>query len=436
MPWRAQKRDAQILKSININLVRTSHYPQSRHFLDACDDLGMLVLEEIPGWQHIGDQAWQDLAVNNVGAMIRRDWNHPSIILWGVRINESQDNHDFYTRTNKLAHELDPSRPTGGIRYIYDSEFLEDVFTMNDFGFPLKPPNHPFYLNTEFVGHTYSTKRIDQVERVAEHTLRHARIHNQLASDDRYAGGIGWCAFDYNTHRNFGSGDHICYHGVLDIFRIPKAAAGFYKSQCDPAQDVVLEPAFQWSSGDHSGAGGPGIVPVCSNCEHLKVYVNGDLKLEADPDRERYGHLQYPPFFLRLNDLPLNPWGDLQIDGYIKGTKVISRAWSGNGLDAQLILEPDDTQLIGDGADLTRVVMRVTDDYGNTQQFASGSLVLSIDGPGEIIGENPFGLVGGAGAIWVKTKEASGAIKLTARHQYLGTKSIEIAVSPASPEKV
>ena len=81
--------------------------------------------------------------------------------------------------------------PTGGIRYFQASEFLEDVFTMNDFGFPLKAPNHPFYLNTEFVGHTFPTKTTDDDERQREHTLRHARIHNQLASDARYAGGIG-----------------------------------------------------------------------------------------------------------------------------------------------------------------------------------------------------------------------------------------------------
>jgi len=437
MPARAQRRDAEILKKeLKLNLVRTSHYPQSRHFLDACDELGLLVLEEIPGWQHIGENAWQDLAVGNVKEMIRRDWNHPSIILWGVRINESQDNHDFYTRTNRLAHQLDPSRQTGGIRYLYNSELLEDVFTMNDFGFPLKPPNHPLYLNTEFNGHMFSTKRQDQVERVAEHTLRHARVHNQLASDDRYAGGIGWCAFDYNTHGNFGSGDHICYHGVSDIFRVPKAAAGFYKSQCDPAEELVVEPGFNWSSGDHSSAGGPGIVPVCSNCEHLKLYIDGTLKTEAEPDRATYGHLKYPPFLVNLSNLPLNPWGDLRIDGYIGGKKVISRSYSGKGIDAQLLVEPDDTALRGDGIDVTRVVLRAADEYGNTQQFASGAIQLTIEGPGEIVGENPFGLVAGAGAVWIRTKQGAGTVTLTARHQYLPAKEIKIAVSAAEPENV
>jgi len=184
MPGRVQRRDADILRNkLHCNIVRTSHYPQSRHFLDACDEMGLLVLEEIPGWQHIGDQAWKDISVDNVRRMIRRDWNHPSIVLWGVRINESKDDHDFYTRTNATAHQLDPSRQTGGIRYFQESEFLEDVFTMNDFGFPLKPPNHPRYLNTEFVGHTFPTKTIDNTERLTEHTMRHARIHDQLASN-------------------------------------------------------------------------------------------------------------------------------------------------------------------------------------------------------------------------------------------------------------
>ena len=125
MPARVQRQDALILrKNLKCNIVRTSHYPQSRHFLDACDEIGLLVLEEIPGWQHIGDLPWQDISVDNVSRMIRRDWNHPSIILWGVRINESRDNHDFYTRTNALAHQLDTTRQTGGIRYFQESEFL------------------------------------------------------------------------------------------------------------------------------------------------------------------------------------------------------------------------------------------------------------------------------------------------------------------------
>ena len=111
--------------------MRTSHYPQSPWFLDHCDRIGS-GLRGDPGWQHIGDAAWKAKAVENVRRMIRRDWNHPSIIIWGVRIDESLDDHDFYIETNRVAHELDSTRQTGGVRYLAESELLEDVYTMND----------------------------------------------------------------------------------------------------------------------------------------------------------------------------------------------------------------------------------------------------------------------------------------------------------------
>ncbi len=437
MPDRVQRRDAWILRrELHCNIVRTSHYPQSPAFLDACDELGLLVLEEIPGWQHIGDKAWQDLAVRNVGAMIQRDWNHPSIVLWGVRINESQDNRDLYTHTNALAHSLDDARQTGGIRYLYESELLEDVFTMNDFGFPLRPPNHPLYMNTEFNGHMFSTKRFDNVERVAEHVTRHARVHNQLASDNRYSGGTGWCAFDYNTHHNFGSGDHICYHGVSDIFRIPKPAAYFYASQCSPEEEVVLEAGFFWSQGDRSAAGGVHRVPILSNCDHLRIYWNGKLKQELDPDRTTYPYLKYPPFTMDLGELPLRPWGDLKIEGYIGGKLRKTLTLSGSGTDAGFQAVADDAELAGDGSDATRVVVMVTDEYGNIRPFATAAIALSLTGPGEIIGENPLALAGGAAAVWVRAKEGSGVVNLTATHPFLGTRSIAIRVKPAEPELV
>jgi len=447
MPARVQRKDADILRrNLHCNIVRTSHYPQSRHFLDRCDEIGLLVLEEIPGWQHIGDEKWKEVAIDNVGRMIRRDWNRPSIVLWGVRINESRDDHDFYTRTNALAHALDDSRQTGGIRYFQESEFLEDVFTMNDFGFPLKPPCHPRYLNTEFVGHTFPTKTTDDDERQREHTLRHARIHNQLASDPQYAGGIGWCAFDYNTHANFGSGDRICYHGVTDIFREPKAAAGFYKSQCDPSEEVVLEPAFHWARGDESVGFTKAV--FCSNCDHLQIYGRADslesnpwiLLGELDPDRTEFEHLKYPPFVLELAKLDAKKlrleWGDLRVDGFIAGKQVISKALSGRGVDAKFLLLPDDVELQADGADTTRVVLRVTDEFGAVRTYANDPIALTLDGPGKLIGDNPFALVGGTGAVWIRASEEAGRLRLTAKHPRLGTKTVEITVFGTPKERL
>ena len=448
MPARVQRRDADILRTkYRCNIVRTSHYPQSRHFLDRCDEIGLLVLEEIPGWQHIGPEAWKQVAIDNVGRMLRRDWNHPSVILWGVRINESRDDHDFYIKTNALAHALDTTRQTGGIRAFRESEFLEDVFTVNDFGFPLQKPNHSKYLNTEFVGHTFPTRSYDNNERLRDHMIRHARIHNQIASDPQFSGGIGWCAFDYNTHANFGSGDRICYHGVADIFREPKPAALFYKSQCDPEEEIVLEPGFHWARNDESV--NMTEMPFLSNCEHIKLYLRErslasnpwKLLAEADPDRKTYEHLRYPPFNVDYRrDCNFKqfefPWGDLKMEGYIGGKKVIEKTLSGTGVDANFVLLPDDTKLLADGADTTRVVLRGEDEFGALRPLMNDAITFTIEGPGTIIGDNPFTLSGGTGAIWIRAKEQAGTVTLTGRHERLGKKTVQFTVAAVAPETV
>ena len=434
MPARVQRRDAYILKKeLKCNIVRTSHYPQAPAFLDACDEFGLLVFEEIPGWQHIGDEKWQEISIDNARRMVRRDWNHPSIILWGVRINESRDNHDFYVKTNAVAHQLDPTRQTGGVRYFQESELLEDVFTMNDFGWPLKPPNHPLYLNTEFCGHTYPTKMYDTGERLAEHIRRHARVHNQLGSSAQYAGGLGWCAFDYDTHQEFGSGDRICYHGVSDIFRLPKPAAHFYQSQCDPAEEIVLEPAFLWAAADDWSQAMETAL-ICSNCDHLKLYVGDKLFAEADPDRASFGNLPHPPFtvdFKRGHNRD-----DLRIEGYVGGKKVVEKKFDHYGADRQFNVTADDSGLVADGADSTRVVMRITDQYGNLRRYSTAAIALSIEGPAEIIGDNPFSMVGGGGAVWIRAKHEPGTVVLKATHPTLGAKEVRINIEAAEPERV
>ena len=435
MPGRVQRKDAELLrKEYHCNIVRTSHYPQSRHFLDACDEIGLLVLEEIPGWQSIGPKPWQDISVDNVRRMVCRDWNHPSIVLWGVRINESRDNHDFYTRTNALAHALDTSRQTGGIRYFQESEFLEDVFTMNDFGFPLKPPIHGKYLNTEFVGHTFPTKTIDALERLREHTHRHARVHDQLASDPQYAGGIGWCAFDYNTHSNFGSGDHICYHGVFDIFRTPKPAAYLYKAMCDPSEEVVLELGHHWARNDESTE--IRAAEILTNCDAVKAYLtdkDGEHELQGSMNRELYPHLPHPPFVFPVHT-GLDTWGSLRAEGYVKGKKVIDHTWSATAVDAKFRLVADDATLVADGGDTTRVVLRVEDEDGNIRPFAADAITFAVDGPAELIGDNPFGLIGGTGAIWIRAKETAGTATLRAIHPVLGTQELRFTLTPAPEE--
>ena len=129
-------------------------------------------------------------------------------------------------------------------------------------------------------------------------------------------------------------------------------------------------------------------------------------------------------------------WGDLRIEGYIGGKQVISKTLSGEGVDRKFTLLPDDTTLVADGADTTRVVLRVTDEFGAIQPFANDAIRLELAGPAEIIGDNPFALVGGTGAIWIRALEMAGKAKLTATHPWLGVQQIEFDIAAAPPEIV
>jgi beta-galactosidase len=225
---------------------------------------------------------------------------------------------------------------------------------------------------------------------------------------------------------------------VSDIFREPKVAAGFYKSQCDPEEEIVLEPAFHWARNDENT--GVSTVYVCSNCGHIKIYLdNGSgfqMIAEADPDRKEFPHLRYAPFSLLLEKQKIRNWGDLRIDGYIQGKQVISKTLSGKGVDREFVALPDDVQLVADGADTTRVVLRVNDEFGNIRPIANDPIVLEIEGPAAIIGDNPFALVGGTGAIWIRAQEQPGTVILRAKHPRLGTRVVKIAVVSAPGELV
>lgn len=429
-PARLQRKDADILKDeLGINIVRTSHYPQSPHFLDRCDEIGLLVFEEIPGWQFIGDEDWKALSLRDVESMITRDRNHPSIILWGVRINESWDDEPFYRATNALARQLDPTRQTGGVRFFQESQFLEDVFTYNDFSNTIVEPKNTPHLVTEFSGHMYPTKTFDNEERQMEHALRHTRIQNAQMGMRNVAGAIGWCAFDYNTHIHFGSGDRICYHGVMDIFRLPKWAAYLYASQ--GVKGAYLQAATFWTGGDRS-VGGADPLYVFTNCDSVEVYVGDELHGRFGPDREQFPHLKHPPVLVTGMGNGTY-WGanykDLRIVGINDGQPAAEQRISINGVPQHLSLMSDDSDLHADGADMTRLVFKLVDAYGNRLPYSIAVIDFEIEGPGELVGDIPFALVGGQGAIYLKATKQPGTVTVRAKTPRLPAAEVKVVIS-------
>lgn len=443
MPDRVQRRDARILREdLNCVMVRCSHYPQSTAFLDACDELGLLVWAEPPGWQHIGGPVWQDRACRDLEQLIRRDRHRPSIVVWGARFNEMPDDVALWSRTEAIAKRLDPTRATSGTMHAAtrDSvDFQHDVFAYDDYSTTtvdgdrrpvLLPPREPWpYLLAEAVSQRSSPTlhylRTDPSAVSQHQALDYAVALDAVAADDRYAGLLAWVAFDYQTgfpgHRGVKRG------GLADVFRIPKAGAALYRSQVDPAVRPVLEPAFAWGS-DPDATTGPGAGAVlCANVDRVEVHLDGVLHSVVEPDRAQFPHLARPPSFI---DLPERgtPLPELRLDGYVDGRLVVSRTLSGDPGQDGLLLRVDDDELVGDGSDATRVVVGTVDRYGNVRAHAGGVVEFSVDGPASIVGDNPFdvGDLGGIGAVWLRSR-AGGVGPVTLRAA-MGSRSAEATV--------
>lgn len=500
MPGSAQYKDAEILKyELGVNTVRLSHYPQSDHFLDRCDELGLLVFDEMPGWQHIGDEAWQDLAVTHVEEMILKDFNHPSVIIWGVRINESSDHDELYKRTNALAKALDDSRSTGGVRCITKSHLLEDVYTYNDFihngdnrGLQKKKKvtrsNKP-YLITEYNGHMYPTKKFDDEAHRVEHAIRHLNVLEAMHKENKISGAIGWCMFDYNTHKDFGSGDRICYHGVMDMFRIPKHAAYVYASQQE--NNPVMHVASPLCIGEFEGSMLHDVY-VFTNCDYVKLYKNGDYVGTFYPRKDLYPHVKHPPMIIddflgdaikenesfsprdaqlikkllmkvsksngvlglmdtlkmgwiflkyKMNMLDaenlytkyLGGWGgkatDYAFEGYI-GETCVTKTNRSQVFKPLLKVEVDNKNLVEEKTyDTTRIVLKLLDDNGNDIVYAHDSVMIETKGPIEVIGPKIISLIGGSVGFWIKSVGRAGEGQIIIHSERFGVTTETIHVT-------
>ena len=493
MPKSMQRLDADLLKKeLGLNAVRTSHYPQSHYFLERCDELGLLVFTEFPGWQHIGDDSWKAQAVANAEDMIRQYRNHPSIILWGIRINESPDDDAFYEKTNAVAHKLDPSRPTGGVRAMKKSHLLEDVYTYNDFLHDGEMPGcdpkkkvtsdmEKPYLISEYNGHMYPTKAFDNEERRSEHAIRHANVLDAVAGQPDIAGSFGWCMFDYNTHKDFGSGDRICYHGVMDMFRNPKLAANIYA--CEQEQTPVLEITSSMDIGEHPGCN-RGNIYILSNADSVKMYKNDRFIKEYLPGMSPYKHLKHGPILIddfigdsfaqnerfrpkhakeitdamnlvargSLNHIPkrlyltalkllliyhidfaevtrlytkyIGDWGGTatiyRFDA-IKDGKVVKSVTKEPVREIRLEAEADHTILTEQHSyDVALVRIRAVDDHGNVLPFYQEPVRLIAEGDISIIGPDTLALQGGMGGTYVKSTGRSGRGALLLQSQTAG----------------
>ena len=487
MPDSIQRLDAQLLKKqLGCNAVRLTT-PPSPAFLDACDELGLLVFVEMPGWQHVGDDIWKAQALQNCREMVCQCRSHPSIFLWGVRVSGSADDESFYKRTNETVRRLDPTRPTAGTRSTRRSQLLEDVYAYTDYSYhgrgvgceartAVTPDTRKGYLISEFEGAQFPAKSFDDEPHRLAQALRYAAVLNDTIAQQGVAGSFGWCMTDYNTHREFGSGDRISYQGVMDMFRSPKLSAAVYASQKTPRSpsDIVLEISSSMALGDHPG-GFAGACWAFTNAESLRLYRDNDFVAEFTPDRRgRFAALPHPPIEIhdfvglllekyegidrtaapqvaailnemRRDAMELSPlsrarmyslrlsWNEL-VQLYYKYIGVLGSpaavyrfeaVWHGRAVRT-VVKEPVQSvrlectvhnPLLTDGPtwDCAAVSLRAIDQNGNLLPYCGEAVQLSAEGPLRILGPSVVPLRGGMAGTYLATTGEAGPARLHCR---------------------
>lgn len=484
-PARAQRFDADLLRrTLNCNMVRMVHYPHSPDFLDQCDRIGLLVWEEIPGWGYLPETntSWTDLMKQNTADMVTRDRNHPSIIIWGVQVNESQldtTTDGLYAQTRDIANGLDGSRATSGAAKQYNPDnWVQPVRTHNDYSHSsdhmnasLQPPiaGSP-YLVTEAVGALTGAGayRLTDGQFVQQLQARqHAQVVDAARGDSRYAGVTPWAGIDYQSAQAGESRiwQRMKWTGVVDTHRILKHSAAVYRAQRPLTQGPTLFPAFDWDFGANSVKSLGTRAYVFSNCTSIQAFLDGTLYATLAPNTAGFPNLLAPPFFLDTSGVNATSPPELRLDGYDGMTLVVSKTFSPDTSGDRLQVSADDASIVADGSDATRVSFMIVDKHGNRRANSAGNVTISISGPGTwgtgklslltmsaspavltgpgqsstvtatlTNGAFELGDAGGAGAIWIHgMPNVVGTITVTVTHPILGSQSVTIAATAPAP---
>ncbi len=437
---RADERKLQIMKSMGVNAIRTSHNPPSREFLELCDELGLLVLDE-------AFDVWKDQKVENgynvffeewaerdIKDMVKRDRNHPSVIMWstGNEINEQHDKKNGWKVAKMLSDyckEIDPTRPTTLGMNNFEAPYKMNFAAQSDIaGVNYKPTKygyiHETYPQLALYGSETSSCTSSRgiyhlpIEKYKTHESLHVTSYDLIGPPWAYPpdvefhfqeqnpnimGEFVWTGFDYlgeptpyggkdNSTNGYWNGDwpsHSSYFGAVDLCGFPKDRFYLYQSHWTSKPMIHLLPHWNWK-----GMEGENIPVYCyTNCDEAELFVNGKSmgrKVKGKDLTElivqfmRYEGDSFQSKYRLSWNVPYEA-GNIKVVGYKDGKQVLEEQINTAGKPSKVNLSVDRREINADGEDLAYVTVRIEDKNGNLCPNAANLVNFSVKGAGELV---------------------------------------------------
>ena len=461
VPNSQQWRDAKRLRDAGFTIIRTAHYPQDPSFMDACDELGLFMIVATPGWQYWNkDPQWGEKVHQNTRDIIRRDRNHPCVLMWEPILNETRYPEDFALKALQITHEEYPYpyRPvaaadlhSAGVRDHYDV-----VYGWPGDDFKADKPTQCIFTREfgEYVDDWYAHNNLNRASRSWGERPQLVQAQSLAKTTDelhhttgQFIGGCQWHPFDHQR----GYHPDPYWGGIYDAFRQKKTAFWMFASQenHEPMVHIAHE-MTQFSDAD---------VIVYSNCDSVRLSVYDGEKSWTLPVKHEEGRMPSQPVIFkdvwdfweaRNYSYTQKNWQKVNMvaEGICAGKVVCSEKKMPSRRSTKLRLYIDEMgkKLVADGSDFIVVVCEVTDDSGHVRRLAKENIVFTVEGEGEIIGDasinaNPRAVEWGSAPVLIRSTRKPGKIKVHAEVQFPGTHAptpadIEFESIPASIEQL
>ena len=461
VPNSQQWRDAKRLRDAGFTIIRTAHYPQDPSFMDACDELGLFIIVATPGWQYWNkDPQWGEKVHQNTRDIIRRDRNHPCVLMWEPILNETRYPEDFALKALQITHEEYPYpyRPvaaadlhSAGVREHYDV-----VYGWPGDDFKADKPTQCIFTREfgEYVDDWYAHNNLNRASRSWGERPQLVQAQSLAKTTDelhhttgQFIGGCQWHPFDHQR----GYHPDPYWGGIYDAFRQKKTAFWMFASQenHEPMVHIAHE-MTQFSDAD---------VIVYSNCDSVRLSVYDGEKSWTLPVKHEEGRMPSQPVVFkdiwdfweaRNYSYTQKNWQKVNMvaEGICAGKVVCSEKKMPSRRSTKLRLYIDEMgkKLVADGSDFVVVVCEVTDDSGHVRRLAKENIVFTVEGEGEIIGDasinaNPRTVEWGSAPVLIRSTRKPGKIKVHAEVQFPGTHAptpadIEFESIPASIEQL